>query len=217
MEASVIVSVAEVWAVIHGWLGRHHPGMLGLLRGPADPTEFGRLEAKIGYSLPDDFKASYLIHDGSEPVSGILIGLPLMPLQEVGRQWQNWADIADDEGTVVDLSEDCRSYPAGAVKPLYANRGWVPFAGDGMNFVALDFDPGPAGRPGQVINAGRDDEIRYVIAGNFADFLGFVASQFSAGRVVLNADTPPDAPRWLALAGGKRDLLTGLRQLLGLA
>ena len=210
------MSVAASWAVIHDWLTRHYPTMLGLLHGPADPAEFGRLEACIGHRLPDDFKASYSIHDGSERVSGVVIGLSLMPLAEIGHQWQGWADIADDEDTVADLSEDCRSHPPGAVKPLYANRGWVPFAGDAMNFVALDFDPGPKGRPGQVINAGRDDEIRHVIAGDFAGFLAFVAEQFAAGRVVPNSGEPADAPRWLALVGGKQDLLTGLRQLLGL-
>jgi hypothetical protein len=32
----------------------------------------------------------------------------------------------------------------------------------------------------------------------------------------METDPDPDASRWLALAGGKRDLLTGLRGLLGL-
>jgi cell wall assembly regulator SMI1 len=165
--------------------------------------------------LPEDFKASYRVHDGADPVSGVLIGLPLMSLAEVGRVWRGWADIADDDCTVEDLSEDCQSHPLGAVKPLYANRGWLPFAGDSQNHVALDFDPGPEGRPGQVINCGRDDEMRHVISDTFEGFLTFVARQFVLGRVGLGKQKSSDAPRWLALAGGKRDLLTGLRELLG--
>jgi cell wall assembly regulator SMI1 len=190
--------------------------MLGLLHGPSDPAEFSRLETLIGRDLPDDFKSSYLIHDGSELESGIILGLPLMPLAEVGGLWQEWANIADDEEMFADLSEKCQSHPAGAVKRLYANRGWVPFAGDSANFVALDFDPGTAGQPGQVINAGRDDDFRHVIAENFGSFLAFVAAQFSAGSVQLSANTPPFSPRWLALTGGEDDMLTGLRRLLGL-
>jgi uncharacterized protein (TIGR02996 family) len=208
--------VPVAWAVIHDWLARHHPTMLSLLNGPADKAAFGRLEAQIGRVLPEDFKASYRIHDGSHRVSGVLAGLPLLSLAEVGRVWQGWADIADDGYTVEDLSEDFRSHPPGAVKPLYANRGWVPFAGDSQNRVTPDCDPGPRGKAGQVINCGRDDEVRHVIAGTFAEFLAFVARQFVAGRVVVAEDQSPAAPRWLALVGKKRDLLTGLRGLLGL-
>jgi uncharacterized protein (TIGR02996 family) len=208
--------VEVAWAVLHDWLARHHPSMLSLLHGPADKAAFRRLERQIGQTLPEDFKASYRIHDGSEPVSGVLIGLPLISLAEAGRVWQGWAEIADDEDTVEDLSEDCRSHPPGAVKPLYADRGWLPFAGDAQNHVALDFDPGPRGKAGQVINCGRDDEVRHVIAGTFAEFLTLVARQFVAGRVGLSKGESRETPRSLALVGGKKDLLTGLRGLLGL-
>jgi uncharacterized protein (TIGR02996 family) len=205
-EACGPVEVA--WAVIHDWLARHHPTMLALLNGPADEAAFPGLERRIGQRLPEDFKASYLIHDGSAPLAGPLIGLPLLSLVEVGRVWAFWAD---DEVLLGDLKESCSSEPPGAVKPLYANRGWVPFAG-ALNYVAIDFDPGPVGRVGQVINCGRDNKIHHVIAGTFAGFLTFVARQFALGRVSLREDPP----QYLAVAGGNLDLLTGLRALLGL-
>ena len=188
--------------------------MLGLLRGPAKPAEFRTLEKTLGVTLPDDFKESYLIHNGSDPVSGVLVGLPLMSLAEIGRAWETWADIAADEDLVQELSEDLSSHPKGAVQPLYAHRGWVPFAGDSQNFVALDFAPGPKGAAGQVINAGRDDEVRHAIAGTFAGFMEFVAGLFTAGRVAVNPDEPKDAPKWLGVAKKKADLLTGLPDLL---
>jgi cell wall assembly regulator SMI1 len=168
------------------------------------------LEERIGVALPPDFKASYLIHDGSEDVSGLLVGLPLMPISVIGSNWEMWASIADDE--YEDLDEECRSHPPGAVKLVYANRGWIPFAGDGQNYVALDFDPGPSGTHGQVINSGRDDMMRHVIAGTFAGFLEFVANQFLAGRVVRSGSDEA----WLRLARDGGDLLTDLRPLLGL-
>jgi cell wall assembly regulator SMI1 len=208
------MSVQESWAVIHDWLRAHHPKMLRLLRKPAKPAALAKLEKHLGQALPESFKASYLIHDGSDKLAGILVGLPLMPLAEVGRTWESWAEIADDEETVEDLSEDCSSSPKGAVKELYANRGWVPFAGDSMNHVALDFDPGPKGKPGQVINCGRDDEVRHVIADTFDGFLAFVARLFTAGVVALNPDESADDPRWLGVKGRKQDLLTGLAYLL---
>jgi cell wall assembly regulator SMI1 len=103
--------------------------------------------------------------------------------------------------------------PKGAVKKLYANRGWVPFAGD-QNYVAIDFDPGPKGKVGQIINAGRDDEIRHVIADTFGEFLEFVAELFTGGKVELSSDDPPEEPCWLHVKGTDDDLLTGLPELL---
>ena len=98
------------------------------------------------------------------------------------------------------------------MKLRYANRGWLPFAGNGQNFVAIDFDPGPAGTVGQVINTGRDDMTRHVIAATFSGFIEFVARCFAEGRVV-RSDTDD---RRLQLAGDGGDLLTRLRPLLGL-
>ena len=66
-----------------------------------------------------------------------------------------------------------------------------------------------------MINCGRDDETRHVIAGTFEGFLTFVARQFVLGRVCAGEDEELEDPRWLAVAGGNQDLLTGLRGLLG--
>jgi cell wall assembly regulator SMI1 len=208
------VGIEDSWAVIHDWLGLHHPSMLTLLHGPAKAADIKRLEKQIGQALPDNFQASYRIHDGSDRNSGVFVGLSLMSLSEVGRTWEGWAEIADDEEIVEDLSEDCQSQPPGAVKPLYANRGWVPFAGDSQNYVAIDLDPGPKGKVGQIINAGRDDEVRHVIADTFEGFLDFVAGLFQAEKVGLPPGEKADNPRWLGVKGKKQDLLTGLPELL---
>jgi cell wall assembly regulator SMI1 len=207
--------VALAWAVIHDWLHRHHPTMLKLLHGPADEAAFGQLEQRVGRTFPEDFKASYRIHNGSDDMAGILIGLPLMSLEEVGENWQGWADIGADFDD--DLNDSVYSDPAGAVKLLYACEGWVPFVGGSQHYVALDFTPGPTGTVGQVINSGRDDEIRHVIAPNVTAFFLFVARQYVLGKVSLsqNEDDPGD-PHWLGIAGTDDDLLTGIRDLLGL-
>ncbi len=204
------MTVAKSWDIIHDWLGRHHPGMLSELRGPADEAALKALEKRIGLILPDDFKTSCRIHNGSNEMSGPLIGLPLMPLSVIGDNWEMWASIADEDNQ--DIDEECRSHPPLAVKRVYANRKWIPFAGDGQNYVAIDFDPGPTGKSGQVINSGRDDMMRHVIANTFSGFLEFVAKQFAAGRVVRSEENE----HWLQLAADGGDLLTGLRPLLGL-
>jgi cell wall assembly regulator SMI1 len=204
------MNVEESWHVIRDWLARHHPTLLPMLHAPADDAAFTSLEDRIGFALPDDFKQSYRIYDGSDETCGPLVGLPLMSLAVIARSWDVWADVAD-EGNV-DLDAECRSHPPGAVKLVYASRGWIPFAGDGQNYVAIDFDPGPAGTRGQIINSGRDDMMRHVIAGTFTGFMEFVATQFAASRVARSTQDE----RFLQLGDDGGDLLTSLRPLLGL-
>ncbi|WP_372453969.1 hypothetical protein [Actinoplanes hulinensis] len=60
---------------------------------------------------------------------------------------------------------DC--VPAGHVRRVSSSNGGVTFARDhGMNFAAVDLDPGPLGRSGQVVTHGRDvwTAVEYVTA-----------------------------------------------------
>ena len=141
------MTVDESWSIIHGWLGEHHPAMLPRLRGPADPAALAALEAHTGCRLPEDFKRSYLIHDGSDDVSGPLVGLTLMSLSRISSNWDMWASIVDDDNA--DLDAECRSHPPGAVKLRYANRGWLPIAGDGQNSSRSTSIPAPREPPGR--------------------------------------------------------------------
>src|SRR5262245_7507744 len=162
------MDVAKAWDVIHDWLDRNDPEMRQYLNGPADPAAFAALEREAGVRLPDDFKASYRIHDGSANsrrpyrVCRVIAGLPLLALKDVRREWKTWAKYASDEDLLEDLNPDYRASPEGAVKAVYADRGWVPLAGEESHYLALDFAPGPRGIVGQVINFGRDDYVRHV-------------------------------------------------------
>ncbi|MBX8465577.1 hypothetical protein K5D85_10465 [Deinococcus sp. RIT780] len=51
--------------------------------------------------------------------------------------------------------------------------------------MALDLNPGPAGRPGQVITTGRDEEHRYVLAPDLDTFLREYLRRLEAGRVTV--------------------------------
>ena len=122
-----------------------------------------------------------------------------------------WPDVAADDDQ--DLNEPCESVPTGAVQLKYAHSGWLPFCGDSQNFVAVDFAPDSAGTTGQIINTGRDDEIRHVIASEITGFFDFVVQQFSAGRISVRSSETDSIPRWLAV-NESADLLTALPDLL---
>lgn len=209
------MTAVEFWGVVDEWLRQHSPATRKLLKKPATAAGIAKLEKTIKQVLPDEFKEFLKIHNGSEESAGLLVGLPVMSAAEISHQWREWAEIADDEEMVADLSEEITSHPEGHVKPLYANRGWVPFIGDSQNHIAVDYDPGPKGKIGQIINCGRDDDVRHVIAESFEEFLDFVAYLFRYDFVELNPEhSSDDPPRWLRVKGQSDDLLTGLPELL---
>jgi hypothetical protein len=53
------------------------------------------------------------------------------------------------------------------------------------NHIGIDLDPGPCGVVGQVINFGRDQERKYVLARSWAHFLEDVAEELEAGNFVI--------------------------------
>lgn len=210
------MAAAEAWDVIHNWLDRNYPEMRQYLNGPADPVALDALEAAVDFRLPASFRASYAIHDGSAVISGrpyrvcrVIAGLPLLPTEGVRRAWEEWSGYASDTDLVADLSTDIVAVPEAVVRRVYADRGWVPFAGEEGHYLALDFAPGPRGSLGQVISVGRDDETRRVVAPSFTAFLEFLAGLFATGGVARDGDTA-----WaLVVRRTGRDLLRSLPEL----
>ncbi|MGW0082276.1 SMI1/KNR4 family protein [Streptomyces sp. NPDC003393] len=132
---------------------------------PVTEAQLAAAERHLGRPLPADLRALYLEADGDGgssaldgycwlPLDGALaerdeyIGVPTWYGWELG--WRQVIFDADPPNTV----RRCSGHP-----------GWLPFATwcDG-NFLAVDLAPAADGRPGQVIEVGRDfdDGPRYV-------------------------------------------------------
>lgn len=152
------------------------------LRPGCNEADLDALEAELGRRLPADFRAFYRIHDGQERGAelGLIYGLPILPIDEVANTWRTWAEIAD----AWDDHSHERCLSGQRVQPLYANRGWVPFTHDwGGNHLGVDLAPGPTGLVGQVINFGRDEQDKYVLADTFTAMWGWLLGQYDAGNV----------------------------------
>ncbi|MGB7328142.1 MAG: SMI1/KNR4 family protein [Rubripirellula sp.] len=201
----------EFWAQLESWLDEHEPSMKALIRPAATEAEIAAVENATGYTFPSELRASYLLHDGCEANSGLLCGIGLMSLEAMTTNWEMWAEIGRDDDE--SLNESCSSVPPDAVQVKYANATWLPFAGDSQHYVAIDFAPGPAGRVGQVISSGRDDEIRHVIGATVGDFFSFVIKHLKSGKVCIAPAEIGDVPRYLCI-GDSHDLLTALPELL---
>lgn len=82
------------------------------------------------------------------------------------------------------------SQPPNAIQKAYADPCWIPLARDwGGNNIAIDLNPGPAGKWGQVILFGRDYDCKYVVARSWAHFLAVVADDLCSEKVSVDEET----------------------------
>jgi cell wall assembly regulator SMI1 len=190
-------SVKTAWKRLKRWSVAHLPQVTGEDRPPATQKQIEKFEAKIGAKLPRDVRESYRTYDGQCAGTGIVYGLAVHSLRDSLVHWQFWADgyernLAD--GSAAGLDSACTSFPDGFVRPVYFDPGWIPLTYDsGGNHIAVDLNPGPKGRRGQVIVFGRDDEFHPVLALSWGQFLTDLADELDAGNFRLDL-TDPDYP-----------------------
>jgi cell wall assembly regulator SMI1 len=171
-------------AELDRWLAQHLPAVAASLNPGATDAQLDHLASVIGVPLPEDYRALYKWHNGQKDVdklfTGPWYGLGFPSLDQVEQILAFWMPYADDQWS--ELNELVVSVEPDVVKPLYANRRWVPFAQAGNNYLGIDLDPDVRGVRGQVINFGRDEDLKRVVARNVAAFVQWFVSQLHAGN-----------------------------------
>ncbi len=197
-------TVEEAWQGLKNWCKQYLPELLDNLNPGTTVRELDEFEAAIGQRLPIDVRESYLIHNGQKNegdlyVTGLLFGMPILPLSEALREWENWREL----DSINDEFKEgfAFSAPSGAVRPDYTNPGWIPLTSDGGgNHIGIDLAPDRNGVVGQVIIFGCDEDTKYVVADCWAAFLNNVAFELEAGNFcidqegedkILNIKDPP--------------------------
>ncbi|UFU15655.1 SMI1/KNR4 family protein [Curtobacterium sp. C1] len=170
-----------------------------MLHPPATEAALTHAETHLGRELPADVRALYLLHDGqhqytaADPrfAAGLFAGAPLLPVQDLLLNWDNWAGFESRE----DMDEFASSDLDGFVQAKYSVRGWIPLTHDGSgNHIGVDLDPGPAGTVGQVITFGAEDEAHHVLAPTLASYLEQVSALVASGDIIPSDDE--DDPDW---------------------
>lgn len=193
------------WQRLETWCRQHHPRLLATLNPGATAEEIAAVEEAIGQPLPADVRESFAIHNGeADHGGGFLMGLHLHPAQWVSESWDSWREF---EVYNEERRDRMEAWPEGAIQLDYANPGWLPLTRDaGGNHLGVDLAPGPAGTVGQVINFGRDEREKCVLASGWAEFLADVATLLESGAVVcmeLGEVVPinPDPDVWGDICG----------------
>jgi cell wall assembly regulator SMI1 len=181
-------AIRATWDRIEAWCKRHLPRVLRKLNPGASARTIEALERAIGRPLPTDVCESFAIHDGGP--KSFLFGYDLLSTEAVIHEWERWRGwVNPDEDPLIRSLRS--SSPAGAIEPDYFNPGWIPvMEWPGITGVAVDLSPGPTGRVGQVINYGRDDSSKHVLASGWAEFLAEYASFLES---LKEEDIDPDA------------------------
>ncbi|GAA1883981.1 SMI1/KNR4 family protein [Actinomadura bangladeshensis] len=157
--------VAEAWARIEAGLGRVLPASLRQLNARATVQEIDAVEAALALRLPQDFRASLRIHNGTDPGPALPPPEPSpVPLTclcdtsgiiEATRMWRdNHHPEPDwDDPRAWAYAVDTKTLSLnGPVRPIIGSPGAL-VVGDMNGDVQwlLDFDPAPGGTPGQVV------------------------------------------------------------------
>ena len=147
------MEIAKAWVVIEEWLSQNAPAVRKSLRPPSDNAKVQKLQKKLGLTLPDDFVASILIHDGQKsnaehglfPAPGGDLTEPsytLFPLASIASEWAMMKELLETgnfEGARLPKS-------ARGVQNVHWSEGWVPIADNGAgDYFCLDLAPSKGG------------------------------------------------------------------------
>ncbi|WP_163835292.1 SMI1/KNR4 family protein [Spartinivicinus ruber] len=196
-----ITSVQQQWQRIEIWFKQHEPAFLTNLGQGASDVAIKQLEAAIGLSLPEDYKAFLAIHDGEgslrcDPGSleedddldedaPLVCGImpfhgDLLPTEEIvayRNQLIVCVEDLDDDQTLQKLSAQCPE-----VQPIFYDERWIPIAADpGHNEVFIDLNPTPKGKAGQIFIDYKEPLYREVLADSFAALLKKYADGLEQG------------------------------------
>lgn len=176
-------------------LANEYPELNASLNPPATEADINQLEITIGLTLPDELKQLYRLHNGESGNAGLFFGLPFISIEEALAEWKVWESLAD---STTSLDNSIISVPSNHIKEQYINTRYLPISKDyGGNNIGIDLDPGPDGISGQVINFGRDENTRYVIAPSLSGFMEFILHHVKNNNFTfeINGDEEDEEPR----------------------
>jgi len=181
-------TVQILWQRIEAWLDTHAFHAWQLLRPGASEREIHWAETAVGITFPEDFKASYRIHNGGYMME-LVTEMTILSVEDIVAEWQMYKELEEvgtwsDAGIPYYFTEQIvrSGWQVGPVQPVWWHVRWIPFGRDRAgNVCCLDLAPASGGWVGQVID--RDHEVgpSRVLAPSFLEVLSSFASDLEAG------------------------------------
>src|SRR5689334_13626996 len=96
-------SMRAIWDRIEAWLKVQAPAVMNRLQPGATDGDIQQVEALLGVVLPEDLKASYRIHNGTDDDYALMDMWELLSLKRMTETWEMLSsyseDGSEDEGT----------------------------------------------------------------------------------------------------------------------
>lgn len=194
------LSVINSWQRIDSWLKAHAPQNWQKLNPGVSEQEIRQKEEALGVLLPEDFKASYRLHNGCKnghfEQSYLLMGWEYFyPLKSIGGGEEGgfYHDLLQDPSwanTPPTFLDDLLRPPA-RIQPIYRHPRWLTFTrhSGADEEWCLDLAPAPLGQPGQLLRWALDDGPCEVVFSSFETLLSTYADLLEAG-VYLGLGSP---------------------------
>jgi cell wall assembly regulator SMI1 len=185
--------IKTAWQRISAWYDANTPEGTLVLASGASEAKLVEFEKEIGFSLPDDLRASFALHNGTSNGGYLLHHGELLSLKQVlslhktYAQWQveeNWG-LGPDYQT-----EDI----SGPIKPTWWSASRVPLTDNNGDAVMADFDPATEGHVGQVIEFDHEVGPRRVFSPSFGQWLNDLAEGLENGEYIYYKDERTVAP-----------------------
>jgi cell wall assembly regulator SMI1 len=176
----------QYWTRWENWMTQHGPRLLNLLHSGVTPEAVESLEKLTGITMPASFKAFYAIHNGQQKArAGLVDADQLLSVEDITAQWQHLKNQLD-EGAFTHHDEPVLSTPDTGIRNNWWNPAWIPFTSDGFgNYLCIDGDPSPEGRPGQIITVWQNDSHRSVKAPSFEEWLQHYLNALEKGEYIF--------------------------------
>jgi cell wall assembly regulator SMI1 len=173
------MSVRESWQRIAKWAVENIPeGKFRVAEG-ASEAQVADLEAILGFSLPEDVRESYRLHNGTDETPFPFKDQEHLTLDQIGQGFEMQREFVLDPHNEVPQSVE------GPIKPVWWSLHRVKLTDDGGgNGLMIDLDPAEGGTVGQVIEHSRDEGPRCVHATSWGALLKRIADDTEAGRYI---------------------------------
>jgi cell wall assembly regulator SMI1 len=167
----------ELWDIIRQRLASTNPDMLKTFALGADSKQIESLKQIIGEQWNELFQSLEIVN-GQDPSNPPLFKrFSLFSTDEIAANYtlMNEDVVPDLVDSGIDLEEGDSEGP---VKAQIWNKSWIPFAGDGGNFICLDGDPDEGGSIGQVFTWWRDGSANQWLASSYRVWLEQLINEF---------------------------------------
>jgi molybdopterin molybdotransferase len=165
----------ETWKRLEAWVQASSPHGLSRLNAPATDEDLAKLETATNLTLPIALRVVLKLRDGGSHSDVYGDGFDFLSATEIAEHWRMHVDVLTHlppESLTAEFDPEVVAHCDSGVRPLIANRKWLPFAdsnGDVTRYI--DFDPASGGNVGQVIEVDPEGAEWRVLARSFEDYL----------------------------------------------